>query len=238
MGKPTKRQRKAVEGIDVVALEQGVLPAACRTWRGMLEAFGRAKPVEAAGGVPLVSRHNGRLKISRRAKKVVAGRPFAIRLYPRGWLDALGVTGEALEVLRGLPTFCGFVLRHPRARRGRCTNDVKFSVFVESRSAAVSDKVFEIGKASKAVFCLRVVKPTGSILTKLIVPEASFDRTIVRLERLIAKQRRPVRVGASGAGFLTSGPGAVVLWRKGFASEVVSWVEVELYSRGLSGWNA
>jgi hypothetical protein len=232
MGKPTKRQRKAVEGIDVVALEQGAMPAACRTWRGMLEVFGRAKPVEATGGVPLVSRHNGRLKISRRAEKVLAGRPFAIRLYPRRWLDGFVVRGEALEMLRGLPTFCGFVLRHPRARRGRCTNDVKFSIFVKSRSAAVSDKVFEIGKATKAEFCLRVLEPAGSIMTKLIVPEANFDRTIVRLERLVAKQRRPVRVGASGAGFLRSGPGAVVLWRKGFASEVGSWVEVESYSAG------
>ncbi len=226
MGKTSKRQLAVIEGVHVVALEQGVLPAACRTWRGMLEAFGRAKPVEAAGGVPLVSRHNGRLKISRRAKKVVAGRPFAIRLVPKWFDDGFDVSGAALEMLRESPTFCGFVLPSPRPRAGQRTNDVLFSIFVTSSSVALADRVFEIGKASKATLCTRRLEPKGLISTKLMVPEVSFDRTIRRLERLIAEQRRPAQVMARATGFVNDGTGAVIVWRKAFESRIISWIDV------------
>jgi hypothetical protein len=226
MGKTSKRKLAVIEGVHVVALEQGALPAACRTWRGMLEAFGRAKPVEAAGGVPLVSRRNGRLKISRRVNKVVAGRPFAIRLVPKWFDDGFDVPGAALEILRESPTFCGFVLPSPRPRAGQRTNDVAFSIFVTSRSAVLADQVFEIGKVSKARLCTRWLKPKGLISTKLMVPEATFDRTVVRLERLIARQRRPVEVMARATGFVNDGSGAVIVWRKTFESRIISWIDV------------
>jgi hypothetical protein len=226
MGKTSKRKRAEIAGVQLVALEQGALPAACRTWRGMLETFGRAKPVEATGGVPLVSRHNGLLKISRSAKKVLAGRPFAIRLVPWYFDDGFELAGAALELLRESPAFCGFVLPSPRPRAGQRTNDVAFSIFVTSRSAVLADQVFEIGKVSKARLCTRWLKPRGVIRTKLMVPEVSFDRTIARLERLVARQRRPVTVTARAAGFVGDREGAAIVWRKAFGSTMLRWLQI------------
>ncbi len=226
MGKTSKRQRKAVDGIDVVALEQGALPAACRTWRGMLETFGRAKPVEATGGVPLVSRRNGLLKISRSAKKVLAGRPFVIRLVPWYFDDGFELSGAALELLRKSPAFCGFVLPAARPGIGQRTNDLAFSIFVTSRSTVLADQVFEIGKVSKARLCTRWLMPRGEIRTKLMVPEVSFDRTITRLERLVARQRRPVTVTARVAGFVRDREGAAIVWRKAFGSTMLRWLQI------------
>lgn len=219
MSGKAKRKRAGVEAMQVVALEGRLPRGAGRTGAGMLKAFGRAEVVRAADGAPLVSEVDGKTKIHPKAEKILAGRPFAIRLTAPVLFGAR-ITGPTLARLRRATGFAGFVLAPGRGPSRRRTKKLRCLIQVECRSEKLADRVFAIGIANKAQMCSKKLESRTRVAAWIQVPEANLRAAVRAVETLVKRERQAVEVRMLVSGRLPAGEGVAFPWDGVLGSEM------------------
>ena len=230
MSGKAKRKRAGVAAMQVVALEGPLPRGAGRTGVGMLKAFGRAEVVRAADGAPLVSMEDGTTKIHPKAEKVLAGRPFAVRLTPQDSWRSAWFTRPTLAKLRRMTGFTGVLLVPRRVAARRRKNELRSTIQVESRSEKLADRVFAIGIASRARMCSKKLRHRGRaiIMAQIEVPEAELVAAVRAVEALVRRERQAVKVRLDVTGSPVASTAAAIPWSECLESEMINVVSIGL----------